>query len=347
MQFADYLREQRNQHPSMEPQDVIKMCYQAAYGAEHLLSDLPGARNYLEKEYAEAGEREEDLYEQISDKVCRINLSAWKAKDLPLEWLFRMFVASCKVEPNGKEMFLEYLQEAENCLAIMPFSEKEWSEYVSGYKKNGMPAVHHSEPYRQKEKPAYRIADNRFCRMIPILEKIKPYVDDNKPCIIAIDGRAASGKTTLASCLQTITGAEVIHMDDFFLPSELRTEERLAEPGGNVHYERFTEEVLPCLSKREAFSYHIFDCSVMDYNGMRGVGDNLVRVVEGSYSLHPKYGNYADVTVFSEISPKEQLERIRKRNGKQQLEVFRNRWIPMEERYFNHCSIRDKADIKI
>ena len=32
-------------------------------------------------------------------------------------------------------------------------------------------------------------------------------------------------------------------MDDFFLPMELRTAERLEEPGGNVHYERFSAEV--------------------------------------------------------------------------------------------------------
>ena len=93
----------------MQPQDVVKMCYQAAFGAEHLLSDLDGAKSYLEKEYAEVVATEDELYEQISDTVCRINLSAWKANGLPLEWLFRMFVASCKVEQNGKAKFTEYL----------------------------------------------------------------------------------------------------------------------------------------------------------------------------------------------------------------------------------------------
>ncbi|MCL1877401.1 MAG: hypothetical protein FWF80_00945, partial [Defluviitaleaceae bacterium] len=63
--------------------------------------------------------------------------------------------------------------------------------------------------------------------------------------VIAIDGRSASGKTTLASELAAQTGASVIHMDDFFLPQDLRTEERLNTPGGNVHHERFASEVLP------------------------------------------------------------------------------------------------------
>ena len=32
-------------------------------------------------------------------------------------------------------------------------------------------------------------------------------------------------------------------MDDYFLQPYQRTEERLAEPGGNVDYERFKEEI--------------------------------------------------------------------------------------------------------
>ena len=65
----------------------------------------------------------------------------------------------------------------------------------------------------------------------------------DSPFIIAIDGRAASGKSTLAQQLGELLDADVIHMDDFFLPPSLRTKERLSEPGGNVHYERFAEEV--------------------------------------------------------------------------------------------------------
>lgn len=149
-------------HPSMQPQDVVKMCYQAAFGAEHLLLDLDVAKSYLEKEYAEVVATKDELYEQISDTVCRINLSAWKADGLPLEWLFRMFVASCRVEQNGKEKFAECLQAAERCIGAMCFAENEWTKYLAEYKKNGMPSVHHSEYYRANEHPSYRIVDSRF-----------------------------------------------------------------------------------------------------------------------------------------------------------------------------------------
>ena len=64
----------------------------------------------------------------------------------------------------------------------------------------------------------------------------------NQPMLIAVDGRCASGKTTLASALERETGCNVIHMDHFFLRPEQRTKQRLEEPGGNVDYERFQED---------------------------------------------------------------------------------------------------------
>ena len=62
--------------------------------------------------------------------------------------------------------------------------------------------------------------------------------------VIALDGRAASGKSTLSEDVRKVMDVDIVHMDDFFLPKELRTPERFLEPGGNVHYERFISEVI-------------------------------------------------------------------------------------------------------
>ncbi len=50
--------------------------------------------------------------------------------------------------------------------------------------------------------------------------------------VIVIDGMCGSGKSTLAAALGKQMVGEVIHMDDFFLPFDLRTKERLSAPGG-------------------------------------------------------------------------------------------------------------------
>ncbi len=105
--------------------------------------------------------------------------------------------------------------------------------------------------------------------------------------------------------------------------------------------------MLPSLLKKEPFSYGIFDCGAADYVGVRKVGNSPVRIVEGSYSCHPAFGNYADITVFSDVPKDEQIRRIQKRNGEKMLEMFRLKWIPLEEEYFSYYSIEEKADVKV
>lgn len=180
-------------------------------------------------------------------------------------------------------------------------------------------------------------------RLRPVLEAAAAGGDG--PQIIALDGRAASGKTTMARQLEEITGAGVIHMDDFFLPPELRTPERLAEPGGNVDYGRFLQEVLPGLKSGAAFSYRRFDCGKMALGESREVPAGKLRIVEGAYSCHPVFGEYMTLRVFCDADAALQRERIEKRNGPERLSRFLREWIPMEEAYFARFQIRERADL--
>ena len=351
MDFKDYLREQGELHPAMEPQDVVKMVYQAAYGAEHLLADVEKAGEYLiqELEMVPADARI-PLVEDISEDMCRVNLAAWKAKGLPADWLLKIFVLSAGGWKDRDDVFAAYLKQADEAVSggWLDFTYDEWHAYIKEYMKDGVRAVHHSEGYRQAEKPAYRLAARCFVRILPVLEKAAALGTSARPSVIAIDGRAASGKTTMAGQLRLILGGSIIRMDDFFLPPELRTEERFSQPGGNVHYERFAEEVLPHIRDGREFTYRRFDCSSMDFDQKPvKVGAGHWRIVEGSYSHHPKLGDYADLRIFSDVDAETQMERIIVRNGHEMAEIFRSRWIPLEEEYFRTVNIAEKADMKV
>lgn len=162
---------------------------------------------------------------------------------------------------------------------------------------------------------------------------------------IAIDGRSASGKTTFANYLAERLKTAVVHMDDFFLPRELRTAQRLAQPGGNVHYERFLKEVVPNLNQGIPFSYQKFDCSKMELGAVCDLQPSRFTIVEGAYSCHPLLGDYMSLRVFIDVDAMEQQKRIERRNGLEKLAVFRDKWIPMEEAYFTEFGIAEKADI--
>lgn len=357
--------EQLGRHPSMDPQDLMKMCFQAAFGVEHIIADAAAAEKCLREEWETVSVTGEPLYEEISEETVRVNLGAWKREELPLAWLLIMFLESAAHPPKDKRrrfdemigLATEFLQEempecasekakdgteeAGGCLL------RRWREYLSEYPLENPHAVHHSEAYRAAEKPAYRLVCRRFVRLFPVLKAIAALRKEapEDVLVVSVDGRSASGKTTLAQQLSTVTGAGVIHTDDFFLPMELRTKERLEEPGGNVHYERFAREVLPHLARSGAFSYRIFDCGRRCLTGERLIPEGKLRIVEGAYSSHPFFADYADLRVFSDVESDEQERRILLRNGEEMLKMFRQKWIPLEERYFKVCRIREKAEI--
>ena len=66
MDFEKYLTEQLHNHPSAEPQDILKLCYQAAFGAEHLLKDAEKAKAYLQAEHDAVTAADIPLYEAVS-----------------------------------------------------------------------------------------------------------------------------------------------------------------------------------------------------------------------------------------------------------------------------------------
>lgn len=184
-------------------------------------------------------------------------------------------------------------------------------------------------------------------RLSPLTARLRELIKAPRsaPCVVVLDGDAGAGKSTAAAYYEKELNAAVVHMDDFFLPAGLRTAARLSEPGGNVHYERFIAEALPKLKRREAFSYRVFDCSVMDYRGEREAPAADLIVVEGAYSLHPKFGGYYDLAVFCAVSPEAQKSRITARAGADQFMQFEAKWIPMERRYQQSCRIRERADL--
>lgn len=163
--------------------------------------------------------------------------------------------------------------------------------------------------------------------------------------LIAIDGRCAAGKTTLAALLSEKTGCTVIHADCFFPRPEQRTEERLNTPGGNIDHERLKSEVMLPISRGGSFYYRRFDCKTMTFSEDFFVENNKPIIVEGSYSCHPELRDFYDLRIFLSTDYATQLKRIEQRDGVERVPDFRNKWIPFEEKYFSAFRIAECCDL--
>lgn len=185
-------------------------------------------------------------------------------------------------------------------------------------------------------------------QLTDIISKIelKMKTTEKRPFVVAIDGMCASGKTTLGEKLhKAFPDSNLFHMDDYFLQPHQRTTERLVEPGGNVDYERFKDEIVDHLNDTNGLSYRFYDCKAQMLGKFIKVDWQPLVIIEGAYSQHPYFGNIYDLRVFCEISHEEQCERILKRNGPDMLERFVNEWIPKENQYFQEYDIINKSGL--
>lgn len=179
-----------------------------------------------------------------------------------------------------------------------------------------------------------------------ICRRVEQLLQEKQTVLVAIDGSCTSGKSTLAAALARELDCNVFHMDDFFLRSQQRTAERLAETGGNVDYERFREEVLRPLKTGVPFSYHPYDCSTGSLKAPVAVEPRPIAIIEGTYSQHPYFEDPYDLRVFLKVSPEVRQNRILQRPAFLHRRFFEE-WIPMEHRYFRGFSVEEKSDLVI
>lgn len=336
-------------HPAMTVRDLFKFLYQSAFGCEHLIASPEAVLGYLKAEYESAvpQETENTLVEPLAGGYSRVHLG-YLAKGLRPETLAALFFRSARHEESGEAHLRNLLSLAREAIedGQIPFSSNEFDAARAEWESAGFPAMHHSEQFRAAYRPAYRVIANNLTPFLPLLARLDSMLAD-RPVRLAIEGGSASGKSTLAALLHDVYGCTVFHMDDFFLRPSQRTEERLAEAGGNVDHERFFAEVLSPLLRGERVTYRPFDCSVGELSEPITVEPTRLTVIEGAYSMHPELADSYDLSVFLRISPTLQRARIEVRNSPRMAERFFAEWIPLEHRYFEAFNIPSRCDLSV
>ena len=177
-----------------------------------------------------------------------------------------------------------------------------------------------------------------------LYDSAKMLLNKKERIVIALDGRCAAGKTTLAAAFSSRSDCNVFHTDDFFLP-KARQNERADAHGGNMDFERMKSEVLSSLGG-DSITYRAFDCKTQSRRKAVTLKSKPITLIEGAYSCHPCLREAYDLCVFLDIDKEEQLRRLCIRN-KDNLSDFIEKWIPLEEDYFAAYKVKENCDIKL
>ena len=341
MDIIDILLPQLNARPISNPQDLVKLVFQSVMGGGHLISDPARSFAYLKEEMETLTPTDEPLFERIGERVCRFNLAS-KENTLSSEVINNLFVYSANRVSGTREELLSALDTVKSAIdkgrLDLPFSGDDFSAL---YPADGT-IPRHSEEYRHTYSPAYRVLCLECMEFFSLIQNIDNHISNSIYPVIAIDGMAGSGKTTLATLLYAAFDAAVFTPDDYFLTPAQRTPERLTGIGEFFDKERLYNEIIYPLKRGDKeISYRRYDCQTMEFIPLKRFVNRRPVIVEGVYAAHPFLGDYYDVGVYLKTDPATQSQRILERNGEFLHSKYINEWIPRENAYFSAFAIEE------
>ena len=159
--------------------------------------------------------------------------------------------------------------------------------------------------------------------------------------IIAIDGPAGSGKTTLASRitseLETST-VQTIHMDDLYEGWELALSERLTRT--------IINSIVTPVSQGKTFSYRKYDWLAKSFGPSLEFQPPKLLILEGVGSGQKEVRKFLDQLIWIDIDEEIGLQRVLRRDG-DYLETEMRIWQLREREHFIRDNTRDCATIRI
>ena len=332
-----HLEEQRLLHPAMEQADVVKQVFQAMLGVGHLLSGREETAGRIAREMnGLPPDPDEPLFEVLSPAWCRLNLRRAMAEQLSPGVIAGLMIAS-GAEKRFSRMdvlvFCKRLAQSDGGAITDPdplgrIPDETW-----------LPS--HSEAYRERYHPAYRVISTEWIPYLGIIREIAGKLAGTNRLLVTIDGPCASGKTTLAHSLAQVFGAAVVHTDDFVVPHAQKTAARLAVPGGNCDAERLVKETVEPWMRGGPAVCRKYDCGRDCLLPGETLPESNMLLLEGSYCNLPVIRVYAGFRLFMDTPEEIRMRRLRERESPESLRQFMQKWIPLENAYFKAYGLPD------
>ena len=207
-----HLVEHYKSYPNLQAEDVFKYIFQSALGCEHLVSSYDVALAYIKREYEMVSQTEEPHIDPLDGEYSRVYLSHLN-NGLAPETFAKLFCLSAKVEVDGKNVLIQKVQVANELVktGVLPIDRDEFEQKLATWQALEYPAVHHSNIFREKYHPAYRVLANRYVRLLPTFIRIDQQLAQGSDNII-IKTQSADEGVMLENALQEVYGSRASHV---------------------------------------------------------------------------------------------------------------------------------------
>ncbi len=179
-------------------------------------------------------------------------------------------------------------------------------------------------------------------------------VERNRPnaILVALDGRSASGKTTLAAAVAPLVDAVVLDGDDFYSGGSAERWDAMsaAEKVSHCIDWRRQRAVLETLASGEAASWHPYDWEADDGTLKQTpviCEPASVIILDGAYSARPELCDLFDLRVLLDAPADLRRERLIEREGEGYREEWNARWDEAEQWYFGRVMPPESFDLVI
>lgn len=165
--------------------------------------------------------------------------------------------------------------------------------------------------------------------------------------LIGIDGLGGSGKTRFAEEIKILESSiEVVHLDDFYLPSINRPTSAKAQSsfGSNIDFKRVRTQVIePLLADKDAY-FKRYDWDTDTLAEIHVIPRRSTVIIDGVYALTPELIGMYNLKVWIDCTREIRLARGLNRDGIGQRNQWIREWMPAEDQYVQNYSPMLKAD---
>ena len=172
------------------------------------------------------------------------------------------------------------------------------------------------------------------------------------PILVALDGRSAAGKSTLAAVVAPLVGAAVIDGDDFYSGGDAETWDAMsaAEKASHCIDWRRQRPVLEKLARGETASWRPYDWEEDDGS----LADDPVTcdpapviILDGAYSARPELADLFHLRVLLDVPADLRKKRLVQREGDGHREDWNRRWHDAEQWYFSEVMPRESFGLVV